>query len=442
MTTLKTGSVLTTGTTLSYLNLPGSSGNYASSPDASALDIIGDLDARVWVTMADWTPGTSTTLFGKWSSPNLSYELSILTSGALQFGFSTSGSNVGTATSSATNGGAALATGITDGTIKWVRVTFDVDNGASGKSVAFYTSDDGVTWTQLGVTQTSATAVTTWSGTASLAIGATGNSGTANFGIGGHIHRLQLRNNILNDGTGIVFDADFSNVATGVTSFAESSTNAATVTINGTASIVGGNIEPGLKIIFNASHPAGQEALQTADYLNAPILGIPDASNGQVGVYGDKIGARHSLLNAGNIRVDGVLNPAPVQFPDTTATAGLNMWSGTGAPSATTVPNGRTVTDMVTNGTTTVTSATAAFVAADVGRPVTGTGIPANTTIASRTNSTTVVLSAAAGTGTGGTLNICIANVGDLYLRIDGGSGTYMYQCSVVGLPGTFVAVL
>ena len=56
----------------------------------------------------------------------------------------------------------------------------------------------------------------------------------------------------------------------------------------------------------------------------------------------------------------------------------------------------RSVKDGVLNSTTTVTSATANFVAADVGRPVTGTGIPNGTTITTVTNGTTVVLSAAA----------------------------------------------
>ena len=61
----------------------------------------------------------------------------------------------------------------------------------------------------------------------------------------------------------------------------------------------------------------------------------------------------------------------------------------------------RTVTDGVENGTTTVTSATAAFVAAtDVGQPISGAGVPAGTTIASVTNATTAVMSAAATQGT------------------------------------------
>lgn len=61
-----------------------------------------------------------------------------------------------------------------------------------------------------------------------------------------------------------------------------------------------------------------------------------------------------------------------------------------------TVPNSRSVTDGVSNTTTTITSATAAFTNADVGASITGTDISAGTTIASVTNSTTAVLSQAA----------------------------------------------
>jgi hypothetical protein len=69
----------------------------------------------------------------------------------------------------------------------------------------------------------------------------------------------------------------------------------------------------------------------------------------------------------------------------------LNADTGTGA-----IGTNRTVTDAVLNSTTTVTSATAAFVAGDIGRVVSATGIPAGTTIANVTNGTTIVLSAAA----------------------------------------------
>lgn len=57
--------------------------------------------------------------------------------------------------------------------------------------------------------------------------------------------------------------------------------------------------------------------------------------------------------------------------------------------------------DGVSNTDTSYTSATAAFVATDKGRTITGTNIPAATTIATVTNATTLVLSqATTGTGT------------------------------------------
>ncbi len=56
----------------------------------------------------------------------------------------------------------------------------------------------------------------------------------------------------------------------------------------------------------------------------------------------------------------------------------------------------RTISDGVLNSTITVTSATAAFKASDIGFVISGTGIPANTTIISVTNATTAVMSAAA----------------------------------------------
>lgn len=69
---------------------------------------------------------------------------------------------------------------------------------------------------------------------------------------------------------------------------------------------------------------------------------------------------------------------------------------------------GQTYTDFVLNSTTTVTSATAGFTSADVGRKITATGIPTTATIASVTNPTTVVLTQAAtatASGVTGTVN-------------------------------------
>lgn len=70
-------------------------------------------------------------------------------------------------------------------------------------------------------------------------------------------------------------------------------------------------------------------------------------------------------------------------------------------------PGGRSVSDAVFNGTTTVTSNTAVFVAGDVGANFWGAGVPNGTRIASRTNATTVVLDRATTTsGSGKTISL------------------------------------
>lgn len=76
----------------------------------------------------------------------------------------------------------------------------------------------------------------------------------------------------------------------------------------------------------------------------------------------------------------------------------------------------RTVADGATNSNTTVTSATAAFASpADVGARIAGPGIPGGATIASVTNSTTVVLSAAA-TATATNQPLTITRTTNLYI--------------------------
>ena len=107
-------------------------------------------------------------------------------------------------------------------------------------------------------------------------------------------------------------------------------------------------------------------------------------------------------------------------------------------PNLATDITGRQVTDAVLNGTTTVTSATGAFnSAADAGRPVLGTGIPAGATIASVTNSTTIVLSIAASiSGSSMTLNFgsepvtganCTTTRKYQAFNLYAGNGTYGY---------------
>ncbi|MFD9398338.1 hypothetical protein ACFWA4_05895 [Streptomyces sp. NPDC060011] len=195
---LRTDTGATSGTGVSavsgtnYLSLPGTTGHYASTPDAAALDITGDIDVRARISMDDWTPATDTAIVGKYNTTGnqRSYLLSVLTTGALNFQWSEDGTVQKTKTSS-------IATGFTDGTAHWIRATLDVDNGASNADVKFYTSEDGTTWTQLGTTQQNGATTSIFSGSAILELGSRSAGTAANMA--GKFFSAQVLNGL--DGT-------------------------------------------------------------------------------------------------------------------------------------------------------------------------------------------------------------------------------------------------
>jgi hypothetical protein len=117
---------------------------------------------------------------------------------------------------------------------KWLRATLDVDDGAGNCIVKFYTGDDGTNWTQLGTTVTTAGTASIFDSTAVLETGSLG-VGTANL-LNGTVYRaiVQSAYDTADNTTSAVFDADFSTQTADALAFTESSTNAATVTINTT----------------------------------------------------------------------------------------------------------------------------------------------------------------------------------------------------------------
>jgi hypothetical protein len=209
---------LLTWTGENYLYLPGVTLNWATTPDAAPLDITGDIDLRVDVALDSWS--SSQYLLGKAATGQRSYNLLIVSGGFLRLEISNDGTTVINITST-------VAVGLSAGQRRWVRGTLDVDNGASGRTATFFTSTDGVTWTTLD-TVTSAGTTSLFAGTAELVIG--GNA-FGSFPAAGKFYRAQVLDGI--NGT-VVFDADFTTgITTGAQStFTESSSNAATVTIN------------------------------------------------------------------------------------------------------------------------------------------------------------------------------------------------------------------
>lgn len=135
-------------------------------------NITGDIDIRVKASLNDWTPSARQTLAAKYlpTGNQRSWRFQVIsategTPGCLRLYWSNNGSTVLLATSTA-------ATGISDGAVKWCRVTLDVNNGAAGCDTKFYLSDDGVNWAQLGSTVTQPFTTSIFESTALYQIGA------------------------------------------------------------------------------------------------------------------------------------------------------------------------------------------------------------------------------------------------------------------------------
>lgn len=191
------------GTTVNTIRLPGTAGNYASTPDSAALSITGDIDIRVKMAADDWTPAAEQIIADKWGSDGQrSWFFYRNTTGRLRLGASTNGSTgfftTSTASVSASDGGAL-----------WVRVT---RASASGDQ-KFYTSPDGTTWTQLGTTVASTTGAL-FDGNTEVRIGGENNVGLANMA--GNVYYAEIRNGI--DGTVVATFNPTSQAVTGVRS--------------------------------------------------------------------------------------------------------------------------------------------------------------------------------------------------------------------------------
>ena len=208
-----------------YVYTPGVTANCISTPDAAALDITGDIDVRLQIAMDDWTPAALTCVLSKYFSTNASYAFYVNTDGTLGTNISTNGTSAVDALAVSKS---TAATGITDGTSKWIRFVVDVNNGASGHDYKYFTSNDGITWTQLGTTVTVAGTTSIFSGTASVLVGAFGDVSATQYDLAGKIYRAQILDGI--DGTKVL-DVNTSVIGSGsATSF--SALTGQTVTIN------------------------------------------------------------------------------------------------------------------------------------------------------------------------------------------------------------------
>lgn len=157
--------------------------------DAAAVKhIAGDIDVRVKVALDDWTPTAQNTLVGRFGASGArAWRMYVNTNGFLYFEWSADGTTLITKNS-------GVVVGAADGSVKWVRATLDVDNGASGNEVKFYTSDDGAVWTQLGSTVTTAGVTSLFEPTAQP--WEFGGYAISSFITVGQLHEVQIRDGI------------------------------------------------------------------------------------------------------------------------------------------------------------------------------------------------------------------------------------------------------
>lgn len=210
-----------------YLNLPGGSGDRASTPDTAALDITGDIDVRIEASLDDWGVTATTELLGKYNTTGnqRSYRLLLDPDGYPVFSWSTNGTAFIDVTATEPIQGAAT------GRIA-LRATLDVNNGLGGYTVTFYTANsiEGGYDQFGGVIETVAGTTSIFASTADLHVGDIAN--LAFDELQGKVYAVQVRNGI---GGTAVANIDFTEQTVGATSF--TGDDGLTWTLSGNASI-------------------------------------------------------------------------------------------------------------------------------------------------------------------------------------------------------------
>jgi hypothetical protein len=217
------------------LRLPGVSGAYSSTPNHSSLQITGDLDLRFEGDIS-WS-GSQRGLVnrGFFSATDRSYLLTVEAGGELRLWWS----STGTATTG--NPVSTVPLPFTSGRYA-VRATLDVDNGASGRTIVFYTGPSlNGPWTQLGASVVQAGVTSVFAGASALEVGSWG-TGVSGL-LSGAVYGAQVRSGI---GGTVVAGPDFTAQSVKATSFADST--AKTWTVHGDARLVAGTFRGGLTL--------------------------------------------------------------------------------------------------------------------------------------------------------------------------------------------------
>lgn len=308
------------------VSLSGVAGTYVNTPDNAALDITGDIDIRIEATLADWTPATTSAFVSKWGAAgNRSYLFQLTTGGLLELAWSADG------TASIVKD-STVAVPISAGRLA-VRVTLDVDNGAIGNDVNFYTGPtiDGP-WTQLGATVTTAVATSIFSGNLAVEIGSQ-SLGLVSM-LTGTVHSAQIQSGI--NGT-LVATPNFKTQAAGTTSFIDSAGR--TWTLQGAAVIVAGTASTTTTVsITPTEFDALDEILDgwkeiVLRFATAPSMGGV-APTFRWTALGELSGSRWEILGASAYAASGIAQQMPINLQFGQVPLAQRLYSSTYSPPA------------------------------------------------------------------------------------------------------------
>lgn len=167
-----------------YLWLPGKNHTHATLADAPALAITGDIDIRAKLYREIWGTGTDVCIVSKEASTNTrSYRFSVTSTGFLHVMLSPDGSNGSNIALS------SQAIPFMNGQAGWVRVTWRQSDGR----VQFFSSQNGIEWTQLGIDQ-SLSIASIYSSDSVLRLGARLSGAQDMFS--GRVYRVSIQNGI------------------------------------------------------------------------------------------------------------------------------------------------------------------------------------------------------------------------------------------------------
>jgi len=189
---------------------------HASTPDHASLDIVGDIDVRADLAPTSWAGGHdagSYEVMGKYvlTGNQRSWRLLMDSPGKVAFAWSPDGTAIVGAAST-------VPVPFGPGQRGAIRATLDVDNGAGGRTVTFYTAPTlAGPWTMLGTPVVTAGTTSIFNSSASLEVG-----DIAALGFGGQTRRFygaSVRSGI---GGTVVAAPDFAAQTVGATSFTDS----------------------------------------------------------------------------------------------------------------------------------------------------------------------------------------------------------------------------